>query len=134
MKRHVYAVAVLAMLVPSVAGAACSQADMTGKSKAYALASSPTLGAATLSCNITLSNVGKVTGGNCLSSAGINSSLSSGTIKLVDATKCIFRGSFASASVNATIDSATLSPNKQVLTGVGTIGSDGVFLMTLIRL
>jgi hypothetical protein len=128
MNRLLYASAVLAMLVPSVASAVCSQADVAGKSSAYALAVSPTLGAFTVNCSLTVNNAGKVTG-NCVTSLGINGAISSGSITLSNATKCQFKGSFTQSGQTATITSSGLSPNKQVLTGVGTL-VDAKFLLT----
>ena len=129
MKRPVYAFAVLVMLVPNVASAVCSQANVAGKSSAYVLANSGTTGAFTVSCSLVTNNTGKVTG-SCVSSLGINGPITAGQITLLNAAKCTFKGSFTQSGQKATITSASLSPDKQVLVGVGTILANGVFLLT----
>jgi hypothetical protein len=112
-----------ALAVPMLAGgasAACVQADVQGQWQAYALTSERGGQAYWWHCRLAFSDQGVLTTGNCEAPRQPNAELAAGSLTIADAASCTFQGEFAWEGSAAHVDHATLSPEKSVLSGVGT--------------
>ena len=118
------------------AQAACNLAQMAGVWTIYNIAELPSHSLAWVTCALGINRAGAIDskGSLCVNSNGVKLR-PEGKLRLAIASACAFTGSldFPSAGVGGTIESLTLSIDKNYATGIGT-GSAGEFLFNMVRI
>lgn len=128
--RTLLPAALLAATLATPAHAACIQADLAGRWNAYTMAGSGQV----TRCAVTVNRFGAVGATNCTFFDGTNSGtlvMSGGTMKLSDATRCAFQGSFVFNGVTSTMRELSLNKNGTVQ-GIGT-SPGGTFMLSMTR-
>jgi hypothetical protein len=101
------------------ASAACVQADLLGRWHAYALTSERGGQSYWWHCQVEFTDQGALAMGNCEAPRHPNARLASGALTLADPATCAFQGDFVWEGSSAHVDHAKLSPEKKVMSGVG---------------
>jgi hypothetical protein len=111
------------------AQAACTQADAAGTWQAYSYSN----GSSWVACKVTVGSNGAIANSTCTNAGGTSGAFTNGKLTLVSGPSCLYRGSFKIGGQLNTIKSATMSRDKLIINGVGTM-IDGIFVFNATRI
>lgn len=112
--------------------ASCTKGSPAGKWGAYSVGDGQSTGPYWVKCNLAIAAGGSI-GGSCSDSSG-NSTQVTGSLSLLNASHCTYKGSvrYKSNGVVSNVTQATLAPNHDTASGVGTF-SGGAFVFNMVR-
>jgi hypothetical protein len=137
MNKSLSAVALLGALVSAQADASCVQSSVAGSWTAYSV-SDPNNKLAFVACTLVINSAGTFAAANsvCASSVASVTTKAKGAIKLINGAACAYQGSITLISFGETdsVKLATLSINKDTVSGVGVGQSGGVFVFNMVKI
>jgi hypothetical protein len=132
-RLRILAVSVIAAsTIVTSAHAACTQAQLAGRWKAYSAGVDNQFSYWT-SCTIIINATGFIANTTCINSFNFTGNLTQGRIVLGHAPTCAFNGGFTFAGERNTLRNMTLSLDKQTAAGVG-VFPGGSFIFSMVRM